>query len=93
MPEMHGHIRGPDGRHEACDAPSLVVKEFLAVGASDARDDFVEKARTALTIARARVREKYGFACATAMAQRARIEAAAKRQDPGGLVTVETFES
>ena len=82
MPEMHGHIRGPDGRREACDAPSLVVKEFRAAGASDARDDCVEKARTALTFARA-----------SAMAQRARIEAAAKRQNPGGLVTVETFES
>ena len=40
-----------------------------------------------------RVREKYGFACSSAMDQLARIEAAAKRQVPGGRVTVESFES
>jgi len=92
MPEMHFHIRWPDGKREACYSPSLVVKDFLTVGESYALDDFVEKTRMALTIASERVREKYGFACPSAMAQRARIEAAAKRQDPGGLVTVETFE-
>lgn len=93
MPEMHFHIRWPDGRREACYSPSLVVKDFLAVGESYALDDFVEKTRTALTIASERVCEKYGFACTSAMAQLARIEAAAKRQDPGGRVTVETFEA
>ncbi|MCJ2054961.1 MSMEG_0570 family nitrogen starvation response protein [Methylobacterium sp. J-048] len=93
MPEMHFHIRWPDGRREACYSPSLVVKDFLTVGESYALDDFVEKTRSALTIASERVREKYGFACSSATAQLARIETAAKRQDPGGLVTVETFES
>ncbi|MFF9551144.1 MSMEG_0570 family nitrogen starvation response protein [Methylobacterium fujisawaense] len=92
MPEMHFYIRWPDGRREACYSPSLVVKDFLAPGESYALDDFVEKTRTALNIASERVREKYGFACSSAMAQLARIEAAAKRQAPGGLVTVETFE-
>ncbi|EIZ86916.1 hypothetical protein WYO_0372 [Methylobacterium sp. GXF4] len=93
MPEMHFHIRWPNGRREACYSPSLIVKDFLAVGESYALDAFVEKTRTALTIASERVREKYGFACSSAMAQLARIETAAKQQDPGGLVTVETFES
>lgn len=93
MPEMHFHIRWPDGRREACYSPSLVVKEFMAVGESYALDDFVEKTRTALTIASERVRARYGFACTSAMAQLARIEAGAKRQDPGGRVTVETFEA
>ncbi|MCJ2136033.1 MSMEG_0570 family nitrogen starvation response protein [Methylobacterium sp. J-026] len=92
MPEMHVHIRWPDGRREACYSPSLVVKDFLTVGERYALGDFVEKTRTALTIASERVRETYGFACTSAMAQRARIEAAAQRQDPGGLVTVERFE-
>ncbi|MBB2961417.1 MSMEG_0570 family nitrogen starvation response protein [Methylobacterium sp. R2-1] len=92
MPEMRFHVRWPDGRREACYSPSLVVKEFLAPGESYAVDDFVEKTRAALNIASERVREKYGFACSSALDQLARIEAAAKRQVPGGQVTVESFE-
>ncbi|EHP90822.1 MSMEG_0570 family nitrogen starvation response protein [Methylorubrum extorquens] len=93
MPEMRFHVRWPDGRQESCYSPSLVVKDFLTPGESYALDDFVEKSRTALNIASERVREKYGFACSSAMDQLARIEAAAKRQVSGGRVTVESFES
>ena len=92
MPEMHFHVRWPDGRREACYSPSLVVKDFFTPGESYALDDFVEKTRTALGIASERVREKYGFACTSALEQLARIEAAAERQEAGGLVTVEAFE-
>ncbi len=93
MPEMRFHVLWPDGRREACYSPSLVVKDYLTPGESYPLDDFVAKTRTALTIASERVREKYGFACSSALDQLARIEAAAKRQSPGGQVTVETFES
>lgn len=92
MPEMRFYVRWPDGRQEACYSPSLVVKDFLTPGESYALNDFVEKARTALNIASERVREKYGFTCSSAMDQLARIEAAAKQQEPGGHVTVESFE-
>ena len=92
MPEMHFHVRWPDGRREACYSPSLVVKDFLTAGESYAVDDFVEKTRTALNIASERVREKYGFACSSAMDQLARIEATAKLQPPDGQVAVEAFE-
>ncbi|GBU18640.1 MULTISPECIES: MSMEG_0570 family nitrogen starvation response protein [Methylobacterium] len=92
MPEMRFHVRWPDGRQEACYSPSLVVKDYLTPGQSYALDDFVEKSRTALTIASERVREKYGFACSSAMDQLARIEAAAKRHASDGRVTVESFE-
>ncbi|BAU88845.1 MSMEG_0570 family protein [Methylorubrum populi] len=92
MPEMRFHVRWPDGRREACYSPSLVVKDYLTPGESYAVDDFVAKTRTALTIASERVREKYGFACSSAIDQLARIEAAARRQPAGGRVTVETFE-
>ncbi|MEG9527216.1 MAG: MSMEG_0570 family nitrogen starvation response protein [Hyphomicrobiales bacterium] len=92
MPEMHFHVRWPDGRREACYSPSLVVKDFLTPGESYAVDEFVTKTRAALNIASERVREKYGFACSSALDQLARIEAAAKRQAPGGQVTVESFE-
>ncbi|GLS45662.1 MSMEG_0570 family nitrogen starvation response protein [Methylobacterium brachythecii] len=92
MPEMRFHVLWPDGRREACYSPSLVVQDFLTPGESYALADFVEKSRTALTIASERVREKYGFACSSALDQLARIESAAERQAPGGRVTVETFD-
>jgi len=92
MPEMHFHVRWPDGRREACYSPSLVVKDFLTPGESYALDEFVAKTRAALTIASERVREKYGFRCSSALDQLARIEAAAQRQAPGGRVAVERFE-
>ncbi|URD34674.1 MSMEG_0570 family nitrogen starvation response protein [Methylobacterium tardum] len=92
MPEMHFHVRWPDGRREACYSPSLVVKDFLTPGESYALGEFVMKTRAALNIASERVREKYGFACSSALDQLARIEAAARRQAPGGQVTVESFE-
>lgn len=92
MPEMRFHVRWPDGRREACYSPSLVVKDYLKPGESYPLDEFVEKSRVALNIASERVREKYGFACSSAMDQLARIEAAAKRQVRGGHVTVESFD-
>lgn len=92
MPEMRFLVRWPDGRREACYSPSLVVTDYFTPGDSYALDDFVEKSRAALTIASDRVREKYGFACTSALDQLVRIEAAARAQDPGGRVTVEAFE-
>ena len=92
MPEMRFNIRWPDGHRESCYSPSLVVRDHLAPGESYALDDFVGRTRTALNIASERVREKYGFACSSAMDQLAHIEAVAGRQDPTGQVIVETFD-
>ena len=98
MPEMLFHIRWPDGADEQCYSPSLVIKDHLAVGTSYDVAEFMQRCRTALTIASDRVREKYGFACSRAMGQLARLEAAAERfraspQDAAtGLVTVTSFQ-
>lgn len=93
MPEMLFHIRWPDGTTEQCYSPSLVIKDHLAVGETYAVLDFMERSRTALTIASDRVREKYGFACSRAMGQLAKLEAAAGRfgTDADGRVTVISF--
>lgn len=91
MPEMRFHIRWPDGIREACYAPSLVIKEHLAVGQDYPVAEFVALSRLALGIASARVRARYGFPCGRAEAQLARIEETARRQAPG-TVHVESFE-
>ncbi|MDB5294076.1 MAG: transhydrogenase alpha subunit [Phycisphaerales bacterium] len=94
MPEMRFRVRWPDESVSSCYSPSLVVKEFLAVGRSYPVADFVGRSRQALTIASDRVRQKYGFACTGAAQQLEEIEHAAARfaSQPAARVTVEGFD-
>jgi uncharacterized repeat protein (TIGR04042 family) len=94
MPEMMFHIAWPDGSTEQCYSPSLVIKDFFAVGETYPVPDFIQRSRTALTIASDRVREKYGFACSRAMGQLARLENGARRFEAtaDGGVTVMSFQ-
>lgn len=94
MPEMLFQIRWPDGATEQCYSPSLVIKDYLVPGQDYSLGDFMWRSRTALKIASDRVREKYGFACARAMGQLARLEAAASRFDAAAddTVTVVSFQ-
>lgn len=94
MPEMRFRIRWPDGRSETCYSPSLVIKDYFSVGTAYRLTDFLERSRIALGIASDRVKAKYGMPCRHALAQLARIEAAAgvftDHADP--WVTVDRFE-
>jgi len=94
MPEMHFHLRWPDGQESVCYSPSLVVREHLQVGQSYALPDFLQRTRTALNIASERVRAKYGFACSMAMDQLAAIEHTAQSfsDAPGAAVQVLGFD-
>ena len=88
MPEMTFHVRWPDGEAARCWSPSLVVREHLEAGRSYTVDDFVERSRTALTTGSERVRERYGVACASALAQLEQIERTAARFDGAAPVRV-----
>ena len=94
MPEMRFRIRWPDGSAESCYSPSLVVKDYFAVGTDYALADFLARSRSALTIASQRVEEKYGFTCSRAQAQLSRIETAAGAFTDlsGAHVSVDAFE-
>ena len=94
MPEMHFHVRWPDGSAMRCYSPSLVVKDFLVPGASYPIDEFVARSGRALMLASERVRAKYGLPCGLAQSQREQIEAKAARFDgtSDARVTVEAFE-
>ena len=52
MPEMRFVIAWPDGRKETCYSPSLVIKDYFAEGRSYPLSDFLDRSRTALTIAK-----------------------------------------
>ncbi|KQQ06136.1 MULTISPECIES: MSMEG_0570 family nitrogen starvation response protein [unclassified Rathayibacter] len=87
MPEMTFHVRWPDGTEERCYSPSLVMHDYLAAGGQYPVEDFVARSSEALDIASDRVREKFGFACTSAMQQRSEIVETARRFD-GGTVRV-----
>lgn len=94
MPQMHFHIRWPDGQEHACYSPSLVVREHLQVGSSYALPDFLQRVSEALHIGSERVRAKYGFACSQALDELARIEATANAfaDTPAATVQVLAFD-
>jgi uncharacterized repeat protein (TIGR04042 family) len=93
MPEMHFSVRWPDDTTTDCYSPSLVVKEYLEVGKSYSVAEFVDRSRTALNIGSERVREKFGYACSSAMDQLGQIERTASRfeEQENAQVLVEAF--
>ncbi len=93
MPEIRFQIQWPDGNQETCYSPSLVVKNYFASDTSYPLTDFVERSRTALTIASDRVQANYGMPCGLALGQLRQIEATASRyaELPEPAVTVLQF--
>jgi uncharacterized repeat protein (TIGR04042 family) len=93
MPEMRFFIRWPNGTEESCYSPSLVIKDYLEPGQSYPLADFLERSRTALSIASSRVQAKYGRPCSLALGQIARIEAGCRdfAHFADARVSVETF--
>lgn len=93
MPEMRFKVLWPDQTESLCYSPSLVIKDFLEPGQSYPLNDFVSRSREALNIASERVRQKYGYACSSAMEQLAQIETTATQywEDENPVVTVIEF--
>jgi len=69
MPAMHYRVRWPDATESDCYSPSLVIEDYLTVGAEYSPDEFLKRVRAATAIANDRVREKFGFACSRASDQ------------------------
>jgi uncharacterized repeat protein (TIGR04042 family) len=93
MPAMHYRIRWPDQSESECYSPSLVIKDYFAVGNSYSLPEFLKSIRSATEIASERVRAKYGFACSAANGQLQEIEHLAKKfsGQPEACVEVLSF--
>jgi uncharacterized repeat protein (TIGR04042 family) len=93
MPEMHFSVRWPDNSTSECYSPSLVIKDYLEVGKSYPLPEFVDRSRTALNIASARVQQKFGYMCSSAMDQLSQIERSASHFDDhdNPVVVIEAF--
>jgi len=94
MPEIRMSVCWPDGSQESCYSPSRVLKDYFDAGESYAVSDFRTRSRMALAAASARVKAKFGAACARAAAECARIEAkcASFADLPGARVRVDAFD-
>lgn len=88
MPEMTFTVRWPDGRVLEHYSPSLVVHDHLVEGATYEVAEFRERSATALGLAAERIRERFGFACSSAVDSLHGIEELASSYPSGGAVTV-----
>ncbi|WP_026100579.1 MSMEG_0570 family nitrogen starvation response protein [Synechococcus sp. PCC 7336] len=79
MPEMQFKVEWPDSEQEIYYSPSLVIKDYFSLMTDYSVDEFLERSRSALTIASDRVRAKYGFPCGRALGELRRIEGACDR--------------
>jgi uncharacterized repeat protein (TIGR04042 family) len=76
MPEMHFTIQWPNGVRARCYSPSYIIEEYLSVGLEYTVGEFLARTGAALNLASERVRERYGFACSSALDQLAELERA-----------------
>ncbi|AQT79476.1 hypothetical protein B1R94_09625 [Mycolicibacterium litorale] len=88
MPEMTFAVRWPDGTVDHCYSPSLVMHDYLTVGARYPVPEFVSRSRAALDEATERVRAKFGFACTSAAATAADITSRAAGFHPHDQVEI-----
>lgn len=88
MPEMSFAVRWPDGAETSHYSPSLVMHDYLDTGARYPLAEFVSRASEALDVASDRVRQKYGFACTSAMASQEGIVAHAASYADGDVTVV-----
>jgi uncharacterized repeat protein (TIGR04042 family) len=81
-------VRWPDGRVEHCYSPSLVMHDHLTADTTYTVEDFLRRSTTALGVASARVKEKFGFACTSAAATTDTITRSAAHYRADDLVEV-----
>lgn len=88
MPEVIFTIRLPDGLTERCYSPSTVILQHFRADETLTIETFVTRSRIAFHQASERVRERYGYACTSALSQLAEIERLAGRYPADGPVTI-----
>jgi len=78
MPEKIFTVQWPNGEEEECYSPSNIIGEFLIAGESYPLQEFLHRATDGLNNASERVRQRYGYACSSALNQLHRIQSKSK---------------
>lgn len=88
MPSVYFHVRWPDRTETACYSPSTVIHEYFHPGQTFEKAAFLQQARLGLTSASERVRQKFGFACSSAMDQLHAIETMSHQFEEKSLIEI-----
>ncbi|MDO9409333.1 MAG: MSMEG_0569 family flavin-dependent oxidoreductase [Patulibacter sp.] len=88
MPEVHFQVSWPDGHVQRCTSPSRAIEAHLAPAATYPVAEFVRRVDAGMDAASERVRQQYGMACTSAMAQKESVAQAAAEHAPDGGGTV-----
>lgn len=94
MPETMFLLRWPDDSVTENYSPSSIIREHFAAGATYPLEEFLPRARVAMSAASDRVRQSYGYPCSRASATLAHIEARAEKfatQADASVTIVELF--
>lgn len=96
MPEVHFHVRWPNGARKRYYSPSRAVREQLRVNENYTVPEFLSRVSAAMRAASARVKAKFGYECSSAadtlnlIHEYAEGLSTLERQE--GRVTVESFD-
>ena len=91
MPAVHYTVELPDGTEHQCYSPSTIIHDYFKAGDTMPLSEFVTRSRTALTAASDRVRQRFGFACSSAMDQLLEIEGWGRCYQPDQTVRILTL--
>ena len=90
MPVTTFNVHWPDGQQESCYSPSSVIKDYFELNREYSVSEFLEVCNSALNEASERVRQKYGYACSSAMDQLNAIKARCQHYDASSSAIVVT---
>jgi uncharacterized repeat protein (TIGR04042 family) len=79
MPETFVRIKWPGGREETVYSPSSIIGTYFESATELSLSEFETRCGQALDHASQRVRETYGYACSSAMAEKHRILSVVKQ--------------
>jgi len=88
MPAVHYTVELPDGTERHCYSPSTIIHEHFKAGDVMPLREFISRSRTALNAASDRVRQRFGFACSSAMDQLGEIESWSRSYQPDDTVRI-----
>lgn len=88
MPVTYVHIEWPDHKTDKVYSPSSVIKEYFKSGEYLSIEKFLATCTKGLLEANERVRQKFGYACMSTMAESERIHILCQDYDASKKVKV-----
>lgn len=88
MPVTYIHIELPDQKKDKIYSPSSVIREYFNPGEIHSIDNFLTICSKGLNEASERVRQKFGYACTSAIAESQRMNTVCKNYDTSKKIKI-----